>query len=233
MVSMDTNNSSARLSGSNCIPQSDTRSSVPELADGNSCSILLLSSSDSEQSEDQLSDHNEDEAQSQVVSLLDRLKAPKASDLARKRRVQSNPPVGKKWSKKGRNSAFAPKSITPYDRVKEHPGEPLTVTTGTLFCSACREQISVKSQVIKLHIKSVKHQKGKERLKTNEKQQMDISKALQAYSLKQHPVGENLPESTRIYRVKVVTAFLKNGVPLSKVDGLRDIMHSLCVIRPS
>ena len=129
---MDTSNSSARLSGSSCIPQSDTRSSVPELADANS--IQVHSSSDSE---DQLSDHNEDEAQPEVVSLLDMLKAPKASDLARKRKVQSNPPVGMKQS-------FAPKSITPYDRVKEHPGEPLTVTTGTLFCSACREQLSVK-----------------------------------------------------------------------------------------
>jgi hypothetical protein len=189
----------------------------------------VRSSSDSE---DQLSDHNEDEAQPEVVSLLNMLKAPKASDRARKRKVPSNPPVGMKQSKKGRNSAFAPKSITPYDRVKEHPGEPLTVTTGTLFCSACREQLSVKSQVIKLHIKSVKHQKGKERLKTNEKQQMDISKALQAYSSKHHPVGENLPESTRIYRVKVVTAFLKAGVPLSKVDSFRDIFEehafSLC-----
>ena len=125
---MDTSNSSARLSSSSCIPQSDTRSSssVPELADGNS--IQVLSSSDSE---DELSDHNEDEAQPEAVSLLDMLKAPKASDLARKRKVQSNPPVGMKQSKKGRNSAFAPKSITPYDRVKEHPGEPLTVTTGS------------------------------------------------------------------------------------------------------
>ena len=79
MVSMDTSNSSARLSGSSCIPQSVTRSSVPEVADGNS--IQVLSSCDSE---DQLSDHNEDEAQPEVVSLLDRLKAPKASDLARK-----------------------------------------------------------------------------------------------------------------------------------------------------
>ena len=217
-------------------------SSVPysELANGEFGDSIQLSDSElgySEEYEDQLiqlSDHNEDEPQSQVVSLLDRLKAPKASDLARKRRVQSNPPVGMKRSKKGKNSAFNnPKSITPYDRVKEHPGEPLTVTTGILFCSACREQLSLKSQVIKLHhIKYVKHQKGKERLKTNEKQQMDISKALQAYSLKHHPVGENLPESTRIYRVKVVTALLKEGIPLLKVDGLRDIFEehafSLC-----
>ena len=36
---MDTSNSSARLSGSSCIPQSDTRSSVPELADANSIQV--------------------------------------------------------------------------------------------------------------------------------------------------------------------------------------------------
>ena len=158
------------------------------------------------------------------------LKAPRASDLARKRKVQSNPPVGIKQSKKGRYSAFA---ITPYDRVKEHPGEPLTVTAGT----ACREQLLIKSQVIKLHIKSLKHQKGKERLKTNEKQQMDISKALQAYSSKHHPVGENLPESTRIHRVKVVTAFFKKlgfhfrRLTVSEISSMS--MHSLCVIHPS
>ena len=219
------------------LSSSDTyRSSVP-----NDTSIQVLSHlSDSE---DQLTDHHNEnhetyqDAGSQPepevsVSMLDRLRAPILSDLARKRKVQSNPPVGMKPSKKGSNSAFSPKSITPYDRVKEHPGEPLTVSTGKLFCSACKEQLSVKSQVLKLHMKSAKHQKGKERLKTNEKQEMDISKALQEYSSKHHPVGEKLPESTRIYRVKVVTAFLKAGVPLSKVDSFRDIFEehafSLC-----
>ena len=109
---------------------SDTRS---ELSNS-----MQVPSSDSE---DQLS---EDEAQPEVRSLLDRLKAPKSSDLARKRKVQSNPPVGMKHSKKGRNSVFAPKSITPYDCVKEHPGEPLTVTSGTLLFSL---QIAAFSQV--------------------------------------------------------------------------------------
>ena len=96
-------------------------------------------------------------SQSQVVvSLLDRLRAPTLSDPSRKRKVQSNPPVGKKRSKKGGNSVFAPKSITPYDRVKEHPGECLTVSNGKLFCCGCREQLSIKSQVLKLHIRSAR-----------------------------------------------------------------------------
>ena len=80
--------------------------------------------------------------------------------------------------------------------MKEHPEEALTVSNGALFCNACREQLSTKSQVVKLHLKCAKHQKGKERLKTNEKQQTDICKALQGYSSKHHPVSENLPETT-------------------------------------
>ena len=101
----------SRLSSSGYKPQSDTRSShdssVPELADDKS--IQVLSTSDSE---DKLTDHNEDEArqdagsQPEVVSMLDRLRPPILLDLARKRKVQSNPPVGMKRSKKGSNSAL-------------------------------------------------------------------------------------------------------------------------------
>ena len=79
----------SRLSSNGYKPQSDTRSShnssVPELADDKS--IHVLSNSDSE---DQLTDHNEDEAwqdagsQPEIVSLLDRLRPPILSDLARK-----------------------------------------------------------------------------------------------------------------------------------------------------
>ena len=35
-----------------------------------------------------------------------------------------------------------------------------------------------------------------------------------------HPVGESLPEAHKLWRVKVVTTFLKAGVPLGKVRGL-------------
>ncbi len=33
-----------------------------------------------------------------------------------------------------------------------------------------------------------------------------------------HPVGDGLPDSIRVYRVKVVTAMLKAGVPLGKIE---------------
>ena len=38
-------------------------------------------------------------------------------------------------------------------------------------------------------------------------------------------VGDGLPESTRVCQVKVVTAMLKAGVPLSKVDLFRDLLE--------
>ena len=57
---------------------------------------------------------------------------------------------------------------------------------------------------------------------------------LRSYDSENHPVGENLPETTRIYRVKVVTAMLRAGVPLSKIDSFRELLEehafSLCSV---
>ena len=47
------------------------------------------------------------------------------------------------------------------------------------------------------------------------------------YDSRVHPVGDGFPDSTctRVYRVKVVTAMLKAGVPLSKIDIFRDLLE--------
>lgn len=37
--------------------------------------------------------------------------------------------------------------------------------------------------------------------------------------------GETLTEEQRVYRVRVVTAFLKAGVPLNKLDNFRDLLE--------
>ena len=68
--------------------------------------------------------------------MLEVLKAPQVSELARKRRVDCNTPVGQKRLK-GHGSS-QPKSVTPKDRVKGFPSECLTVSgNGKLIC-ACR-----------------------------------------------------------------------------------------------
>lgn len=99
------------------------------------------------------------------------------------------------------------------------------MSTGKLFCSACREEVSTKKSIIDLHVKSAKHQKGKERISSKQKREQSIAEALKCFDSHRHPVGELLPESTRVYRVKVVTSFLKAGIPLNKLDNLRELFE--------
>ena len=154
---------------------------------------------------------------SAATSLINRLRAPQPSQLTRKRKIDINhPPVGKKRGKGC--TASHPKSVSPAN-------EPLEVNNKKLFCSGCREELSVKKSSVELHIKSLKHVRGKERLAVKEKRQLDIVKSLKQYDNEVHPSGEMLPDSTRAHRVKVVTALLKAGVPLSKLNCLRDLLE--------
>ena len=102
-----------------------------------------------------------------VGLLLAKLRCPKSSDLARKRRVDRNPPRGKKRS--CGQGASDPKSSTPRQRLREFPGEHLSVSYNKLFCLACREELSVKTSVLRSHIRSAKHLSGKTRLSKKEK----------------------------------------------------------------
>ena len=56
-------------------------------------------------------------------------------------------------------------------------------------------------------------------------QERDIAKHLSAYNEQNHLIGENLPEETQVFRVKVVTAFLRAAVPLSKMEHFREIFE--------
>ena len=128
--------------------------------------------------------------------------------------------------KKGKGSTSSePSNVSISDRVREFPGEHLCRNLGKLFCNACREPISVKKSVISQHIKSAKHEKGKARLAHKEKREQSIAELLVDYDKATHPVGEGLSEEVRVYRVKVVTTFLKAGVPLSKLDTFRELLE--------
>ena len=130
------------------------------------------------------------------------LRCPKASDIARKRAIDRNPPKGKKRSRGV--GASDPKYVDPRKRVSEFPSESLTVSNGKLFCLACREELSLKKCVVSAHVQSAKHKSGKKRLTEKEKQEMDIAEALRASDSDLHPKGEKLPQDQRVYRVKVV-----------------------------
>ena len=71
------------------------------------------------------------------LTLLDRLKSPTLSDLARKRKLASNPANPPKGMKRGKGAvSHEPQSVTPSQRMREFPGENLSVLSGKLFCTA-------------------------------------------------------------------------------------------------
>ena len=65
----------------------------------------------------------------------------------------------------------------------------------------------------------------KDSLKERRGKDEDIAKCLKLYDEEQHPSGECLPENQRIYRIKVLSSFLKAGVPLNKLDSFRDVFE--------
>lgn len=162
---------------------------------------------------------------SSVPSLLSVLRAPRLSDLVRKRKTQTNNPGKRKKTRSSSSAASDPKGVKPQDRVKKFPDEQLSVSAGKLFCKACREELSLKSSSLTNHLKSQKHKDGKRRLQKKEASERDIAKELTVYNDDNRMVGETLTESTQVFRVKVVSTFLRAGIPLNKLDIFRELFE--------
>ena len=162
------------------------------------------------------------------ISMFDALKAPVLSDLTRKRRVHCNPPPKGKHRARGEGSS-EPKNVTATQRVKEFSEECLEVTgTGTgkskLFCKACREELSLKKNIIVSHVSSAKHKTGKVKLASKEAKERDIAQLIREGDVT-HPVGETVPMDERVYRVKVLKCFLRAAVPIAKIEYFRDLLE--------
>ena len=85
--------------------------------------------------------------------------------------------------------------------------------------------MSLKSSSLSNHLKSQKHKDGKRRLQKKEAGERDIAKQLAVYNEENRTVGETLTESTQIFRVKVVSTFLRAGIPLNKLDVFRELFE--------
>ena len=109
--------------------------------------------------------------------------------------------------------------------MKSYPNEEFIVKSSKLFCHACKEVLALKKSSSEYHIKFQKHISGKKKLALASKEESRFQKALHVYDSRTRIVGYGLPDSIRVYRVKVVTAMLKVGVPLSKVDLFRELFE--------
>lgn len=192
--------------------------------------LVESDSDDSEVSDDSSTNNYDSTSSATVTSVLKRLKSPTPSNLTRKRKIRKNPPVGKKKSR-GIKGANDPKSISPSERIRQFPDEYFKVSNKKLFCTACREELSLRKNILTNHVRSSKHKEGKKRLFTKSTKESDIAEALVMNDKECHPVGETLPISTRVYRVKVVTAFLKAGIALNKLDVLSEIFEENAYVR--
>ena len=161
---------------------------------------------------------------SSTISLFDALKAPALSDLTRKRRVHCNPlPKGKR--RVCGEGSSEPKNVSATQRVKEFPEECLEVTgvrKPKLFCKACREELSLKKNIIVSHVSSAKHKTSKDKLASKEAKERDIARLLREGDVT-HPVGETLPMDQRVYWV--LKCFLRAAVPIAKMEYFRELLE--------
>ena len=71
-------------------------------------------------------------ASTSVHSLLSVLRAPKLSDLTRKRKIQSKPTKRKKI-RSSSSTSLEPKSVRPQDWIKRFPSKQLSISAGRLL----------------------------------------------------------------------------------------------------
>ena len=153
--------------------------------------------------------------ESQACSILDKLKAPMKSDLARKHKIErpQTPTAQTKKHKSSVTNQTDPKSAS--TTYQDFPNECSDVRNSKLFCIACREELALKKSTVKNS--GDKHKKAKERLTRKEARKCDIVQSLQAYDKEVEPAGTNVSMEQRVYRVKVVEQFLRAGIPLAKL----------------
>jgi len=94
--------------------------------------------------------------------------------------------------------------------MKEFENESLTMLRGHLFCSACHEQLSLKRRMEKARNDMRVKRRGSA-----------PSLNICGNTMKKHIQGGK----PCLKIIKVVTAFLKSGVPLSKVESFRDLLE--------
>ena len=74
-------------------------------------------------------------------------------------------------------------------------------------------------------VQSMKHAQRKNQLTEKWSRECNISEAFKSYEQEVHPSGKTLSEVHKLWHVKVVTTFMKAGVPLAKVNHFRELLE--------
>jgi hypothetical protein len=144
---------------------------------------------------------------------------------ARERTVKSYELIGTGRVKLGGKRPTDPKRIDASDRVIKHPNQSFKSKPGNvLYCVCCSTEVSLKQSSVITHIHgNMNTRKGTlSRHETNLKLWIDrqanllttIHDCLPVYDAQFQPVGQTLPATVRAYRVEVLCAFAKAGIPM-------------------
>ncbi|KAK3725261.1 hypothetical protein QZH41_001278 [Actinostola sp. cb2023] len=150
-----------------------------------------------------------------ATNLQDR---PVPSSIARDRSLES---TSGKYKRRGNSDTV---KVPLHERVRQFPDENFIVREGKLFCNACREILSTKKSVLKIHVSSKKHQDGKQKMKRSKLREQTIAEAFKREESSKSK-DSTLPVEECAYRLEVVTEFLKAGIPIAKIDMLRSLLE--------
>ena len=86
-----------------------------------------------------------------------------------------------------------------------------------------------------LHVSTKKHIDNKKERSKESCKQISVMASLAQRDKLERPVGETLPLEHRAHRVDVVENFLREGIPLRKIDGMRPLLEKktlACALAP-
>ena len=142
------------------------------------------------------------------------------SQMAAKRKIRLNPPIGQRKPKKviKKNDNLAQK------RIREYPGQFFQNKNGILYCDACHEELNVEASTIKRHLDSERHQKAVKARNTRVAQNLRLSKSIDDWFQLTNAQGATLTETTNLYRLKLLSTFLLVGIPINRTDVVGDFL---------
>ena len=145
-----------------------------------------------------------------AMNLQDR---PVPSSIARDRSLQS---TSGKYKRRGNSDTV---KVPLHEQVRQFPDENFIVREGKLFCNACRQILSMKKIVLKIHVSSKNHQDRKQKMKRSRLREQTVAEAIKREESSKSK-DSTLPVEEGAYRLEVVTEFLKAGIPIAKTDML-------------
>ena len=140
---------------------------------------------------------------------------PEPAEIGRDRSLQN---TKGKYNIRGSSDT---KNVSLHDHINRFPDQFLIVRGTKIFCDACKEILSSKKSVIKLHCASQNHVRSKEKSKSKLKEQT-IAKALSREKTCQ---DSTLLLAQQAYRQEIEEEFLKAGIPISKIDKLHSLLE--------